>query len=96
MEEALIRELKEEVGVTLNGPPALHGMFSNSAVFPGDHIALYLVRDWTRDGDYRQENEIAQTGMFALDALPEGLDLGTRRRLEEIFEGLPIVPQWSA
>ena len=47
LEDALARELEEEVGVTLTGPPSLHGMFSNNANFPGDHIALYLVRDWT-------------------------------------------------
>ena len=95
MEEALVRELYEEVGVTLTGPPTLHGMFSNNAIFPGDHIALYLVRDWMRNGDYRQQNEIAETGMFSVDSLPEPLDPGTRRRLAEIADGVPITPQWS-
>jgi ADP-ribose pyrophosphatase YjhB (NUDIX family) len=95
MEEALMRELYEEVGVTLTGPPTLHGMFSNNAVFPGDHIALYLVRDWTRNGDYRQKNEIAQTEMFAVHSLPETLDQGTRQRLAEIVDGVPIISRWS-
>jgi ADP-ribose pyrophosphatase YjhB (NUDIX family) len=95
MEEALVRELYEEVGVSLTGPPKLHGMFSNNAIFPGDHIALYLVRDWTRNGDYRQKEEIAETGMFAVGSLPEALDQGTRRRLTEIVEGIPITSQWS-
>ena len=70
-------------------------MFSNNAIFPGDHIALYLVRDWMRNGDYRQQNEIAETGMFSIDSLPEPLDPGTRRRLAEIVDGVPITPQWS-
>ncbi|WP_244500055.1 NUDIX domain-containing protein [Methyloceanibacter superfactus] len=48
LEEALARELEEEVGVTLTGPPVLHGMYSNGTNFPGDHIALYLIREWTR------------------------------------------------
>jgi len=95
LEEALARELEEEVGVTLTGPPALHGMFSNNANFAGDHIALYVVREWTRHGDYRQKGEIAQTGMFALDDLPEPLDPGTSRRLAEIFKGAPMNPLWS-
>ncbi|MEM7399511.1 MAG: NUDIX domain-containing protein [Pseudomonadota bacterium] len=93
--EALARELEEEVGVTLTGPPELHGIFSNNANFAGDHIALYVVRRWARDGDYRQKGEIAQTGMFALDALPEPLDPGTSRRLEEIFNGISTNPLWS-
>ncbi|WP_244500309.1 NUDIX domain-containing protein [Methyloceanibacter methanicus] len=92
LEDALARELDEEVGVTLTGPPSLHGMFSNNTNFPGDHIALYLVRDWTRKGDYRQRGEIAETGMFALDALPEPLDPGTNRRLAEIFGARRSVP----
>ena len=90
-----IRKLGEEVGVTLTGVPVLHGMFSNNANFPGDHIALYVVRDWERDGDYRQRGEIAETGMFAIDDLPEPLDPGTSRRLAEIFRNAPIGPKWS-
>lgn len=96
LEDALARELEEEVGVTLTGPPSLHGMFSNNANFPGDHIALYLVRDWTRNGEYRQRGEIAETGMFGLDDLPEPLDPGTGRRLAEIFGIAPLSPKWSS
>lgn len=95
LEDALARELEEEVGVTLTGPPVLHGVFSNSANFAGDHIALYLVRDWTRNGEYRQKGEIVETGMFALDKLPEPLDQGTAVRLTEIFDGAPLSPKWS-
>ncbi|BAQ18176.1 NUDIX domain-containing protein [Methyloceanibacter caenitepidi] len=95
LEEALARELEEEVGVALTGPAALFAMYSNSANFAGDHIALYLVRQWTREGDYRQRGEIAQTGMFAMDDLPEPLDPGTSRRLAEIFKGVPVSPKWS-
>lgn len=95
LEEALARELEEEVGVTLTGPPSLHGMFSNNANFPGDHIALYLVRHWTRNGEYRQKGEIARTGMFAVGNLPQPMDAGTSRRLAEIFEGQSLSPMWS-
>ena len=96
LEDALARELEEEVGVTLRGPPSLHGIFSNEANFPGDHIALYLVRDWTRNGEYRQISEIAETGMFGFDDLPAPLDPGTDRRLAEIFGSVPLSPKWSS
>ena len=95
LEEALARELSEEVGVTLEGAPDLHGVFSNNANLPGDHIAVYVVRQWTREDDYRQMGEIAETGMFAVDALPEPIDPGTDRRLAEIFGGAPLSAKWS-
>jgi ADP-ribose pyrophosphatase YjhB (NUDIX family) len=95
LEEALSRELEEEVGVTLTGPPVLHGVFSNNANFPGDHIAVYLVRQWTRAGDYRRMGEIAEAEMFAADDVPVRTDPGTRRRLAEIFRNAPLSAKWS-
>lgn len=95
LEDALLRELEEEVGVTLTGPPVLHGIFSNNANFPGDHIAVYLVREWSRAGEYRQKGEIAETGMFAADEVPALTDLGTRHRFAEIFDNAPLSARWK-
>jgi len=94
LEEALARELEEEVGVTLNASPALHGMFSNNSNFPGDHIAVYLVRAWTRRDGYRQKHEIAEAEMFAHNDVPATTDPGTRNRLAEIFGHAPLSPKW--
>jgi ADP-ribose pyrophosphatase YjhB (NUDIX family) len=94
LETALARELEEEVGVTLTGPPELHGVFSNFASFPGDHIAVFLVRDWKRRGDYRKRGEIAEADMFDQSSLPERLDPGTRARLAEIFDQAPLKASW--
>jgi ADP-ribose pyrophosphatase YjhB (NUDIX family) len=91
---ALARELKEEVGVTLTGAPVLHGIFSNFASFPGDHIAVFVVRDWQRRDDYRKLGEIAEAGMFTWQSLPERTDPGTRARLAEIFDRAPINSLW--
>lgn len=95
LEEALTRELGEEVGVMLEGSPVLHGIFSNNANFSGDHIAVYLIRDWTRRQGYLRTGEIAEAEMFAADDVPERTDAGTRRRLDEIFGGAPLSPKWS-
>jgi len=92
--EALARELDEEVGVTLTKAPELHGVFSNSANFPGDHIALFVVRHWHRRGDYRRRGEIAEARMFAWQELPERIERGTRARLAEIFDKAQIGSHW--
>lgn len=95
LEEALARELAEEVGVTMTGPPALHGIYSNASNFPGDHIAVFLVREWTRTENYRRHGEIAETGMFDPGDVPVRTDPGTRERLAEIFGKAPVSPYWN-
>jgi ADP-ribose pyrophosphatase YjhB (NUDIX family) len=94
IETALARELEEEVGVTLTEPAQLHGIFANFASFPGDHIAVFVVRHGQRRGDYRKYGEIAETGMFGRGDLPGAIDLGTRARLGEIFDRSPIPALW--
>jgi ADP-ribose pyrophosphatase YjhB (NUDIX family) len=94
LETALARELDEEVGVTLTELATLHGVFSNFGNFPGDHIAVFVVRHWQRRDDYRKLGEIAETGMFSRDELPERIDPGTRTRIAEIFDGARPTPLW--
>ncbi len=91
--DAVLREMAEEGGLAAAGAPTLVGFYANHANFPNDHIALYRVADW-RPCPPRQNNEIAERGFFALDALPEGVTAGTRRRLAEVFEGAEISPTW--
>jgi ADP-ribose pyrophosphatase YjhB (NUDIX family) len=94
LEQALTRELAEEVSVDLTGPAVLHGVFANSDAFPGDHIAVYVVRAWERSNPVRQSREIAAVEFFDPEALPETTDPGTRRRLAEILDGAPLTPNW--
>jgi ADP-ribose pyrophosphatase YjhB (NUDIX family) len=91
---ALARELAEEVGVELTGAPELHGVFSNAVNFPGDHIAVFVVRQWTRSENFRPSGEIAEAEMFVPDDVPALTDQGTRNRLAEIFGKASLRPLW--
>lgn len=94
VQDALSREVEEEVGVCLTGEPSLHGVFTNFAAVKRDHIAVFLVREWRRDGDYHRPREIAESRFFGLDALPADIDEGTAKRLAEIFDGVPVKASW--
>ena len=91
--EAMERELIEEAGVRALGPLELISIHSAEAHFRGDHIVLFRVREWEA-GDPTQTGEIAETGWFATDALPEGTTAGTRRRLAEALDGAQREPHW--
>jgi ADP-ribose pyrophosphatase YjhB (NUDIX family) len=94
IEAALARELEEEVGVNLTEAAELHGVFANFASFPGDHIAVFVVRHWRRREEYYRKGEIAEACLFARQDLPEHTDPGTRVRLAEIFDNAPRSPAW--
>ncbi|MGV1013516.1 MAG: NUDIX domain-containing protein [Methyloceanibacter sp.] len=94
LEAALARELHEEVGVTLTGAPELHGVFANFSNFPGDHIAVFVVRHWRREATHRAPREIAEQAMFTPKDPPSLTDRGTRKRLAEIFDHAPLSAAW--
>jgi ADP-ribose pyrophosphatase YjhB (NUDIX family) len=93
-EEALGRELREEAGVIASGRPVLHGIFANFAALPSDHIAVFVVREWTRPSVPAPNREIVESRFFPRDALPPGTVGGAIRRLAEIFDRAPIEPHW--
>ena len=92
--EALGRELIEEGGITADGAPPLHGIFFNARVSRRDHVAVYVVRDFTQDGGPRYPREIIDHGFFALDALPPDTTRGSRARLDEVLKGAPTSERW--
>jgi len=90
---AVTREMAEEGGVEAIDAPKLIGFYANHANFPNDHIALYRFETW-RPCAPRDDNEIAERGFYALNALPEDVTKGTKRRLAELFEGAEISANW--
>lgn len=94
--EALDMELRQEGRIEITGEPVLHGVFLNSHVSIRDHVVVYVVRDFHQDRMPEPNNEIAETGFFTLDALPDDTTEGTRQRLAEIFDGKPVISTWRA
>ncbi len=94
VETALLRELEEEAGVAATDRPELFGIYANHAVFPGDHVALFVVRNWRQVREMRPNAEIAETGFFPRRALPEGTTAGTLRRIAEVLDGVPRQASW--
>jgi ADP-ribose pyrophosphatase YjhB (NUDIX family) len=93
MLEALTRELAEEGNISMTEPPALHGIFFNTSGSRRDHVAVYVVRAFVQSAPRQPDRELAETGFFALDALPEATTRATRARLAEIA-GAAISPLW--
>jgi ADP-ribose pyrophosphatase YjhB (NUDIX family) len=92
-ETSLARELVEEAGVRLTAPPRLLSIHSNHLFQRGDHVLVYRCEAW-EPCVATSRGEILEARWFALDALPEGLRPGHRRRLEEAFAGAPVSADW--
>lgn len=90
--QAALRELAEEGGVAADSAQVV-GFYSNHTRFKNDHIVLYRAHEW-RSCPPHENGEIAERGFFTLDALPNGVTPGTRRRLAEVFEGAPQSAVW--
>ena len=91
---ALERELAEETNILLNGQPELFGIYSNASFFPGDHVALFVVRNWHQPQMPEPNHEISGIGFFASSDLPPDTTPGTRRRIDELNNRLPPSAMW--
>ena len=92
-EAAVIRELQEEAGIRVIGPMTLVSAHSNERHHPGDHVLVYRVHAWEPCAASAQ-GEIHRVGWFALDALPDDLTPGNRRRIAEVFHAADRDPMW--
>ena len=94
MLEALERELFEEGNIVLVAPPELRSLHFNRQASRRDHVALYLIRQFSQSGSKLPDREIAEARFFPLDDLPEATTPATRRRIAEIFGREPVSPFW--
>ncbi len=91
--DAALREMEEEAAVVATAPLHLHGVFSNEADFKGDHLVFYVCRQFRREA-FTPTSEIAAAEFFAPDALPDAVNAGSRRRIEELVTGRAASPHW--
>ena len=94
VETALVRELDEEAGILVDGRPRLFGIYANSHLFAGDHIALFVVRSWRQPHVPKPNAEIAEQGFFARDHLPSTTNPATVRRINEILDASAPAEMW--
>ena len=92
--QALARELAEEGNIEIVSPPVARSVHLNRHASRRDHVVVYLVEGFRQIGPKQPDMEIAEAGFFALDALPNGITEGTRRRLDEIFCGVEPTGEW--
>ena len=93
--EALEREVFEEAGARLTGPPKLFGLYRNAHASARDHVALFVCREWEPSPTpHVPSREIKEARLFPIGALPADLNAGTRSRIAEIFAGQPQSADW--
>jgi 8-oxo-dGTP pyrophosphatase MutT (NUDIX family) len=91
-EAAVLRELKEEVGLSQSAAPELIGLYSRKLLWFANIIALYRVRD-ARIA-FRPNLEIREIMFCDPASPPPNTQLGTSRRLSELAGRSPPSPYW--
>ncbi|MDQ8027708.1 MAG: NUDIX domain-containing protein [Brevundimonas sp.] len=92
-EEALIREMREEAGLIVEGRPQLVSVHSNERYFRGDHVLVYRMDRFSMT-ERSSHGEIAEIGWFDPTALPQDAHRSTRDRLAEVFGTREATLHW--
>lgn len=80
LEQAARREAMEEAGAEL-GDLTLFGIYSNFFEGRSDNIAVFVCENFTYTGEH--DREIAAVQFFPMDALPDDIAPGNKRRVED-------------
>jgi 8-oxo-dGTP pyrophosphatase MutT (NUDIX family) len=87
------REVEEEAAIIPSGPMTVHGVFSNHRDFPGDHLVVYVLREFERR-TFKANIEIADARFFHHAELPGNITAGSQRRIAEIVSGAEPSAEW--
>jgi ADP-ribose pyrophosphatase YjhB (NUDIX family) len=91
-QDAVLRELREEIGLVENGAVRLIGQLAHQPNFRRDTVTLAVV-DSVRFV-FRPSMEIVEAAAFDPQRLPAETGAGTRRRLSEWLAGMPPPANW--
>jgi ADP-ribose pyrophosphatase YjhB (NUDIX family) len=94
LEAAMRRELREEGNIEATGDVPLLGVYLNRKASRRDHVAVFVVREFSQSAPRAPDREIVESGFFRLDALPPETSPGTRRRIDEALGGAPVTDLW--
>jgi ADP-ribose pyrophosphatase YjhB (NUDIX family) len=94
LREALDKELMEEGNIRLTGEPQLIQVYFNRRMSKRDHVALFVCRDFEQTTPKLPDHEIAESGFFPVNALPEGTTRATRERIAEVLDGRTASQDW--
>lgn len=90
--QAIIRELQEESGVTLNGPPKLFSVYYDRRKQRDDYVIFYIGEAAAQQ--QVKSDEIAEKKWFLLDQLPTDISPATLRRINEYLGKTAIAEIW--
>ncbi len=93
-EASAVREVLEETGYRIAGPLKLLGVYLNATASDRDHVLFFTCDRFEKERSFKSGMEIVEAGWFDINDLPEEVTKGTRRRLEEIFEGKAPISRW--
>ena len=90
---ALLRELKEEVGLVVNLEELiLFGIYHHIYMGVNDYPIIYVVKNYKMTSS--SSGEIEEIAWFDYDDLPAMVSPGTKRRITEYFTRSEIAEKW--
>jgi len=90
--DAVLRELKEEIGLLRSSPPQFVGLYSRRTGWVTNVIALYRLDD--AEFNFRPNLEIREVQFADPVAPPDGTPPSVQRRLLEFARLQPQSPHW--
>ena len=84
LENAIIREMEEEVGITCKTDELTYfSTYSNIYEHKKDIITVFLIRNYKQNQS--SDLEIEEYKFYSINAIPSNISRGTKRRLNEFF-----------